>query len=132
MARHSTPSSPKVSRPRLHRVVARQRLFDRIASSRSAVLWITGPPGAGKTTLAASLIESTRLRAVWYQVDADDADAASLFYFMRQGAVGAGAAQRIQAPLAAFGRHGRPRGILAELFPRAVRHAAPSCHRRPR
>jgi DNA-binding SARP family transcriptional activator len=44
---------------------------------------VTGPPGAGKTTLIASYIEARDLPSVWYQVDAGDADAATFFYYLR-------------------------------------------------
>ena len=43
---------------------------------------MAGPPGAGKTTLAASYIESRKLRSLWYQVDEGDADVATFYYYL--------------------------------------------------
>jgi ATP/maltotriose-dependent transcriptional regulator MalT/DNA-binding SARP family transcriptional activator len=86
----SIRESAKVSRPRLHGVVARDRLFAQIADSQCAVVWISGPPGAGKTTLAASYLQSIKSTVLWYQVDSGDADPATFFYFMREAAARVG------------------------------------------
>ena len=73
----------KISRPRLHSVMPRERLFSLLDDNRGRPLtWVHGPPGAGKTALVASYVESRGLSALWYQVDAGDADPASVFYYL--------------------------------------------------
>jgi len=77
----------KTTRPVVGAAVARERLFARLdgAPGRS-VAWISGPPGAGKTTLAASYIEARRMQSLWYQVDADDSDIATFFHYLGHAA----------------------------------------------
>jgi ATP/maltotriose-dependent transcriptional regulator MalT/DNA-binding SARP family transcriptional activator len=78
-----TSGIAKVTRPRLYRTLARERLFQRLADLRSSkAIWITAPPGAGKTTLTSSYLELRKLPALWYQVDSGDSDPASFFYYL--------------------------------------------------
>src|SRR5262249_45681274 len=77
----------KTARPALARTVARPRLFrllDRAA--QRPVTWVWAPPGAGKTTMVASYLAARRRRALWYQMDAGDADAATFFYYLGRAA----------------------------------------------
>lgn len=77
----------KTTRPVIASHVPRERLFARLDGSPGRrCAWISGPPGAGKTTLAASYVEARGQRALWYHVDADDADVATFFYYLRHAA----------------------------------------------
>jgi DNA-binding SARP family transcriptional activator len=79
----------KLSRPRQPGVLARPRLFALIDEARAArALWIAGPPGSGKTTLAASYLDARRLSGIWYHVDAGDSDPATFFYYLGRAAGG--------------------------------------------
>ena len=79
--------------------VPRERLFARLdgAAGRTCA-WISGPPGAGKTTLAASYVEVRHYRALWYHVDPDDADVATFFHYLRHAAHKVEAARASELP----------------------------------
>ncbi len=71
----------KISRPRLNpHVFIREELLkyldDQLARGS---LWLTGPPGSGKTVLASSYLKSRKIAASWYQLDIIDSDPASFF-----------------------------------------------------
>lgn len=94
-----TPPPAKITRPRAGAVAARPRLFAalRAALARARVVWIAGPPGAGKTTLVSSYLERTRARHVWYQIDAGDRDPGTVFHYLGAAARAAGRRRALPA-----------------------------------
>src|SRR5262245_41463152 len=79
----SPPQLAKTSRPRLYDAIPRERLFSVLDQHlQRPVTWVAGPPGTGKTTLVATYLEVRKQPALWYQIDAGDADPASFFYYL--------------------------------------------------
>ncbi|MFN0041533.1 MAG: hypothetical protein ACKVP2_18630 [Burkholderiales bacterium] len=63
--------------------MAREQLFALLDDARErAVTWVCGPPGAGKTTLAAGWVESRGIDALWYQLDPGDGDPGTFFHYL--------------------------------------------------
>lgn len=107
-------SSAKLTPPRLGDTHPRERLFERLDEARTgASVWITGLPGAGKTTLMASYVQSRELSALWYQVDAGDSDPATLFHALREAAP---ARRRAPLPLLAPAHRGDVEGFARRFF----------------
>lgn len=97
----ATPKLAKLTVPRLHGALLRERLFARLDEARRRPsTCIIGPPGAGKTTLVASWLEVRKCPCLWYQADAGDADIASLFHYFAMAARSLGSAR---TKLPAFG-----------------------------
>jgi LuxR family transcriptional regulator, maltose regulon positive regulatory protein len=82
------PQFAKLTRPRLHKAVARERLFSLLDDARDhkPAISVVGPPGAGKTTLVASWLDTRNIKGIWYQADPGDADLATLFYYLGEAA----------------------------------------------
>ncbi len=79
----STPTSAKITPPQAQWVLPRPRLFRRLDQGRKrSVIWVMGPPGAGKTTLVSSYLKARGLHGLWYQIDAGDGDPATFFYYL--------------------------------------------------
>ena len=78
------PALAKLTRPKLYDALPRPRLFSLLdAASARPIVWICAPPGSGKTTLAASYLETRELRHIWYQADIGDTDPATFVHYMR-------------------------------------------------
>lgn len=96
----ASASAAKISRPKVAGIYPRVRLFEQLDRlDGTPITWITSPPGAGKTTLVSSYIDARGLDTLWYQVDEDDAEASTFFYFMGQAARKATPRRRRELPV---------------------------------
>ncbi len=94
------PPIAKVTCPASTGYFPRRRLYRLLDKARKTpVLWITGPPGCGKTALVSSYIASRRLPCLWYKVDEGDADLATFFYYLALAAGKAAPRKRNRLPL---------------------------------
>ena len=81
------PSIAKIIRPGTKGIYPRKRLFRLLDRGRKfPIIWVTGPPGSGKTSLIGSYLDARKLPCLWYQIDERDADIASFFYYMGMAA----------------------------------------------
>lgn len=90
----------KLTLPRLHAVRRRERLFTLLKERcrHHPLIWVAGPPGAGKTSLIASYLTAHKQRALWYHVDPGDADLATFFYYLAQAAQAAAGRKKLRLP----------------------------------
>ncbi len=90
----------KLTRPSPKGIFPRKRLFRRLDQARTRpVIFITAPPGSGKTSLVTSYLKDRKLPCLWYQVDEGDVDVASFFYYMGLAAKHAVPRRRKPLPL---------------------------------
>lgn len=103
--RAATPA--KITSPKPQGVLARPRLFKLLDGARSRpLIWITAPPGAGKTTLVSHYLRQRKLKHLWYQVDEGDADFATLLHYLALAARHAD--PRVRKPLPQLAPEHRP------------------------
>lgn len=92
----------KISVPHAHGLVPRKRLAPRLAlKGARQVVWVVGPPGAGKTSLAIDHLQRTGATHAWLQLDAGDGDPATCFTYL--GEALRRATRRLKPSLPAFG-----------------------------
>ncbi len=83
MADGFTSVSPKITPPLCRDIFPRTRLHDILDRYRDKpAVWISGPPGSGKTALVCSYLDRNRQTCIWYQIDAEDDDPATFFHYL--------------------------------------------------
>jgi ATP/maltotriose-dependent transcriptional regulator MalT/DNA-binding SARP family transcriptional activator len=98
--KNRSPTIAKVTRPIPIGIYPRKRLFDLMDRKRKCpVIWVSGPPGCGKTTLVTSYLDDRKMSCLWYQADEGDADPATFFYYLGLAAKNASLQKRKPLPL---------------------------------
>lgn len=72
----------KITRPHYAHVFPRQRLFHLLDDRRYPIIWVSAPPGAGKTALISSYLGAQRVPHLWYQLDQGDGDLPTFFHYL--------------------------------------------------
>lgn len=85
---YQAASLAKLTRPHTRNAYFREKFFSILDKCRQKpVIWLSAPPGAGKTTLISSYVESRQCQCLWYQADAGDRDPATFFHYMGAAAM---------------------------------------------
>ncbi|MCB1985920.1 MAG: hypothetical protein H6936_02325 [Burkholderiales bacterium] len=73
----------KIVPPSCEYVFERERLFKLIEEKQTyRVIWVNGPPGAGKTIFIASLLKRQQAKFLWYRIDSSGNKWEDIFYFL--------------------------------------------------
>ncbi len=90
----------KITVPRAYGLIPRKRFASRLAlKGPRQILWVVGPPGAGKTSLAIDHLQRTQAPRVWFQLDERDADPATCFTYLGEALRGATRRQKPSLPV---------------------------------
>lgn len=85
----SSPASQtlpfKLTPPSAERCLPRPRLFAKLDGG-ARLVWIAAPAGSGKTSLVSSWLKARGASALWYHIDAGDAEPAAFFAYLSQAA----------------------------------------------
>ncbi len=65
--------------------IHRARLLAAMEGCARTVLWLTGPPGSGKSALASAYVTATNLPVIQYRFDGEKPNAATFFAAINQG-----------------------------------------------
>ncbi|MGE5247758.1 MAG: AAA family ATPase, partial [Verrucomicrobiota bacterium] len=91
----------KITRPDALGIYPRKRLFRRLDAERERpIVWVSGPPGCGKTALVSSYLAERRIPCLWYRVEKGDADLGAFFHYL--GLAAKHAAPKRKKPLPRF------------------------------